>query len=170
MAGGRLVTGPVVHFALIELTPIKAQTPPLRKPNAWNVGARDRLRHRASIFRRPCVRSRPAQGRLYFRLYFRLFFHFHFRHGRRPVSDQTELSAPPRVPVTSQNRQDVMTAKDREAAESVFEKNKRREAEINDALRQEQARHEAVLKNMHRLRSLRLRRDAQKMPAKQRSH
>lgn len=32
MAGGRLVTGPVVHFALIELTPIKAQTPPLRKP------------------------------------------------------------------------------------------------------------------------------------------
>lgn len=70
-----------------------------------------------------------------------------------------------------------MTAKDREVAESAFEKNKRREAEINTALRQEQARHEAALKNMHRLRSLRLQReqhDAQKAPApapaKKRAH
>ena len=36
---------------------------------------------------------------------------------------------------------------------------KRREAEINDALRQEQARHEAAVKNMHRLRALRLQHD-----------
>jgi hypothetical protein len=46
-----------------------------------------------------------------------------------------------------------------EVAETVFDRNKRREAEINDALRQEQARHEAAIKNMHRLRALRLARD-----------
>ena len=46
-------------------------------------------------------------------------------------------------------------------AESVFQKNKRREAEINDALKQEQARHAAAVKNMHRLRALRLARDAE---------
>lgn len=54
-----------------------------------------------------------------------------------------------------------MTAKHREVAESAFEKNVRREAEIKNALQQEQARHEAALKNMHRLRSLRLQREAQ---------
>lgn len=59
-----------------------------------------------------------------------------------------------------------MTAKDREVAESAFEKNKRREAEINSALQQEHARHEAAIKNMHRLRSLRLQRDAQQLPVK----
>ena len=77
------------------------------------------------------------------------------------------------------NRQDLMTAKDREVAESAFEKSKRREAEINTALRQEQARHEAALKNMYRLRSLRLEREAQvptqkaptqRVPAKKRAH
>jgi len=46
-------------------------------------------------------------------------------------------------------------------AESVFQKNKRREAEINEALKQEQARHAAAVKNMHRLRALRLARDAE---------
>lgn len=55
----------------------------------------------------------------------------------------------------------MMSAKQREVAESVFDKNKRREAEIQNALQQENARHEAVIKNMHRLRSLRLQRDAQ---------
>jgi hypothetical protein len=58
-------------------------------------------------------------------------------------------------------RQDVMSAKDREIAESTFDKYKRREAEINSALQQENAKHEAAVKNMHRLRSLRLQRDAQ---------
>ena len=47
----------------------------------------------------------------------------------------------------------------REIAESVFERNQRREMEINDALRQEHARREAAIKNMYRLRSLRLARD-----------
>jgi len=60
-----------------------------------------------------------------------------------------------------------MGAKDREVAESVFDKNKRREAEIASALRQEDARHEAALKNMHRLRELRLRRDARNSPSTQ---
>ncbi len=60
------------------------------------------------------------------------------------------------------NRQDVMDAKDRKVAESAFNKNERREAEITSALRQEQAKHEAAVKNMHRLRLLRLQRDAQK--------
>ncbi len=53
----------------------------------------------------------------------------------------------------------MLDAKQREVAKTVFDRNKRREAEINDALRQEQARHEAALKNMHRLRALRLQRD-----------
>ena len=47
-----------------------------------------------------------------------------------------------------------------EIAESQFERNQRREAEIEDALNQERARHEAVVNNMHRLRALRLARDA----------
>jgi hypothetical protein len=47
-------------------------------------------------------------------------------------------------------------AKQREVAESVFAYNQRREAEINTALKQEAARHEAAIKNMQRLRALRL--------------
>ena len=47
----------------------------------------------------------------------------------------------------------------REIAETVFERNQRREAEINDALKQEHARREAAIKNMYRLRELRLARD-----------
>jgi hypothetical protein len=50
--------------------------------------------------------------------------------------------------------------KQREIAESLFDRNQRREAEINDALKQEAARHRAAVKNMHRLRALRLERDA----------
>jgi hypothetical protein len=50
--------------------------------------------------------------------------------------------------------------KPRVAAESVFKRNQGREAEINDALRQEAARHRAIVKNMRRLRALRLARDA----------
>jgi hypothetical protein len=46
--------------------------------------------------------------------------------------------------------------KQREIAESVFERNERRETEINNALKQEEARHAAVVENMHRLRTLRL--------------
>jgi hypothetical protein len=48
----------------------------------------------------------------------------------------------------------------RVVAESLFSRNQRREAEINEALQQEAARHEAALKNMQRLRALRLARDA----------
>lgn len=47
----------------------------------------------------------------------------------------------------------------RDIAESVFERNQRRETEINDALKQEYARREAAVKNMYRLRALRLGRD-----------
>jgi len=49
--------------------------------------------------------------------------------------------------------------KQRGVAESVFQRNERREAEINAALRQENARREAAVKNMYRLRALRLERD-----------
>ncbi len=45
-------------------------------------------------------------------------------------------------------------------AESVFDRNRRRETEINEALKQETARHESAVKNMRRLRALRLERDA----------
>ena len=50
--------------------------------------------------------------------------------------------------------------KQREIAETVFERNERREAETNNALKQEQVRREATIKNMHHLRALRLAREA----------
>jgi len=49
--------------------------------------------------------------------------------------------------------------KARSAAEAVFQRNQRREAKINDAIRQEYARRETAVKNMYRLRALRLARD-----------
>jgi hypothetical protein len=48
----------------------------------------------------------------------------------------------------------------REVAETLFERTQRRETEINDALKQEHARREAAVKNVHRLRALRLAREA----------
>jgi hypothetical protein len=54
----------------------------------------------------------------------------------------------------------MLNTKQREVAETVFDRNKRREAEINEALKQEHVRREAAVKNMYRLRSLRLARDA----------
>jgi hypothetical protein len=48
--------------------------------------------------------------------------------------------------------------KARSAAEAAFQRNQRREAD-NDAIRQEYARREAAVKNMYRLRALRLARD-----------
>lgn len=47
----------------------------------------------------------------------------------------------------------------RQMAETFFERTQRREKEINDALKQEYARREAAIKNMNRLRALRLERD-----------
>ena len=44
----------------------------------------------------------------------------------------------------------------RQIAETIFERNQRREAEINEALKQENARGEATIKNMQKLRALRL--------------
>jgi len=48
----------------------------------------------------------------------------------------------------------------RALAETVFEREQRREREINGALKMEAARHAAAVENMHRLRALRLVRDA----------
>ena len=55
----------------------------------------------------------------------------------------------------------MLDTRTRVVAESVFDHNKRREAEINEALKQEEARREAAVKNMQRLRALRLARDKQ---------
>jgi hypothetical protein len=52
-----------------------------------------------------------------------------------------------------------MAGEQREVAESIFERGQRREREVNDALKQEYARREAAIKNMHRLRALRLERN-----------
>jgi len=53
-----------------------------------------------------------------------------------------------------------MTDSDKRAfAETVFEREQRREKEIKDALKLEAQRRDAVVKNMHRLRALRLERD-----------
>ena len=54
----------------------------------------------------------------------------------------------------------MVDPRQRELAETVFERNQRREKEINNALKQEYARREAAVKNMYRLRALRLARDA----------
>ena len=54
----------------------------------------------------------------------------------------------------------MLDTNQREIAESQFERNQRREAEVEDALKQERARHAAAVNNMHRLRALRLARDA----------
>ena len=43
----------------------------------------------------------------------------------------------------------------RAIAETLFEREQRREREISDALKREEERHPAVIKNMHRLRALR---------------
>ena len=59
----------------------------------------------------------------------------------------------------------MLTVKQLEVAETVFDRNKRREAEINDALRQEQTRHQAAVKNMLRLRALRLAQDTKEESA-----
>jgi hypothetical protein len=47
-----------------------------------------------------------------------------------------------------------------EVAESLFERNLRRETQINEALKLEAERHAAAVRNMHRLRALRSARDA----------
>jgi hypothetical protein len=44
----------------------------------------------------------------------------------------------------------------RAIAETLFEREQRREREISDALKLEEERHASVIKNMHRLRALRL--------------
>jgi hypothetical protein len=49
--------------------------------------------------------------------------------------------------------------KQRAFAETVFEREHRREKEITSALKLEAQRHDAAVKNMHRLRALRLERD-----------
>jgi hypothetical protein len=47
-----------------------------------------------------------------------------------------------------------------EVAESLFERIQRRETEINEALKLEADRHATAVRNMYRLRALRLARDA----------
>jgi hypothetical protein len=49
----------------------------------------------------------------------------------------------------------MVDPRQREVAETVFERSQRREKEINNALKQEYLRREAAVKNMYRLRALR---------------
>jgi hypothetical protein len=53
-----------------------------------------------------------------------------------------------------------MRDRERQAADSAFSRKKKRETEINGAVKQESVRHEAEMKNMERLRALRIERDA----------
>jgi hypothetical protein len=59
--------------------------------------------------------------------------------------------------------------KRRSVVESVFDRNQRREAEINEALKQDAARHAAVVKNMQRLRALRLAREELRLAREEKS-
>jgi hypothetical protein len=54
----------------------------------------------------------------------------------------------------------MLDTNQRGIAERQFERNQRREAQVQNALKQERTRHEAAVNNMHRLRALRLARDA----------
>ena len=54
----------------------------------------------------------------------------------------------------------MLDTNQREIAESQFERSQRREAEIEDALKQEPGAPQAAVNNMHRLRALRLARNA----------
>jgi hypothetical protein len=56
----------------------------------------------------------------------------------------------------------MLDTKARERAETLFERNQKREKEVGDALKQEAARYEAAVTNMYRLRALRLSRKAQR--------
>jgi hypothetical protein len=47
----------------------------------------------------------------------------------------------------------------RSLAETVFEREQRREKEISDAMKMEAARRSAAIENMHRLKAMRLARD-----------
>ncbi|MGA8322746.1 MAG: hypothetical protein WBE48_16200 [Xanthobacteraceae bacterium] len=58
-----------------------------------------------------------------------------------------------------------MSAKDRKIAEAAFGKKQKREAELNEVLKQEDARRAAAMKNMQRLRALRIERDAKNQTA-----
>jgi hypothetical protein len=53
-----------------------------------------------------------------------------------------------------------MSERDRKAAEATFDKRQKRESEIAGVLIQENARRDAAVKNMRRLRALRIERDA----------
>ena len=58
-----------------------------------------------------------------------------------------------------------MSTRDRKAAEATFDKRQKREAEINEVLKQENARREATMKNLERLRALQIERDAKNQSA-----
>jgi hypothetical protein len=62
-----------------------------------------------------------------------------------------------------------MSAKDRKAAEATFDKRQKREAEVAGVLKEEEARRAAAMKNMQRLRALRIERDAKNHRAKKRA-
>jgi hypothetical protein len=53
-----------------------------------------------------------------------------------------------------------MSERDRKAAEATFDKRQKRESEIAGVLIQENARRDAAVKNMQRLRALRIEHDA----------
>ena len=60
----------------------------------------------------------------------------------------------------------MLDTKARERAETLFDRNQKREGKIEGALKQEAVRHEAAVANMHRLRALRLSRSAQQISNK----
>jgi hypothetical protein len=57
----------------------------------------------------------------------------------------------------------MLDAKARERAESLFDRNQKPQRIIDEALKQEAARYEAVVTNRRRLRALRLSRKTQKL-------
>jgi hypothetical protein len=59
--------------------------------------------------------------------------------------------------------------KDRQVAELMFDRFQRRESEFDDVLKQERARHDAAMKNLQRLRTLQIEREAKNHKAEKRA-
>jgi hypothetical protein len=58
-------------------------------------------------------------------------------------------------------KQRIVVSDPKQVAERLFARNQRREAEIDEALSREAGRHAAAVENMHRLKALRLAREAE---------
>jgi hypothetical protein len=76
------------------------------------------------------------------------------------LNARRNLGPHPCVIIYPTEKEAFMSQRDRKAAEATFDKRQKRESEIAEVIKQEDARRDAAVKNMQRLRALRIERDA----------